>query len=90
MRTELSRLPLTSLHFPEPSPSRNELLFEDTPFQHPAFILYSSGTTGGFQNVFCIVMGSLIQLVKEHQYHVDLRTNERLFFYTTCGWMMWN
>ena len=64
--------------------------FEQLAFDHPLYIMYSSGTTGKPK---CIVHGqggTLIQHKKEHQLHLDLRADDNLFFFTTCGWMMWN
>jgi acetoacetyl-CoA synthetase len=64
--------------------------FERFPFDHPLYIVYSSGTTGAPK---CIVHGAgnvLLQHLKEQQLHCDLGVGDRLFYFTTCGWMMWN
>jgi acetoacetyl-CoA synthetase len=64
--------------------------FVDVPFNHPLYILYSSGTTGAPKCIVHGAGGTLLQHRKEHLLHVDLRRSDRLFYFTTCGWMMWN
>ena len=66
------------------------LAFERMPFNHPLYIMYSSGTTGLPKCMVHGAGGTLLQHLKEHQLHLDLRADERLFYFTTCGWMMWN
>jgi acetoacetyl-CoA synthetase len=68
----------------------NGLQFESLPFNHPVYIMYSSGTTGAPKCIVHGAGGSLIQHLKEHVLHTDVNRTDRLFFFTTCGWMMWN
>ena len=64
--------------------------FARLPFAHPLAVLYSSGTTGLPKGIVHSAGGTLLQHVKELALHTDLRAGDRLFYYTTLGWMMWN
>ena len=66
------------------------LEFIRVPFDSPLFVMYSSGTTGVPKCIVHGVGGTLLQHRKEHMLHGDVKPGDRLFFYTTCGWMMWN
>jgi acetoacetyl-CoA synthetase len=64
--------------------------FAPFPFDHPLYILYSSGTTGVPKCIVHGAGGTLLQHQKEHLLHTDLKRSDRVFYFTTCGWMMWN
>lgn len=66
------------------------LVFTRVPFHAPLFILYSSGTTGIPKCIVHGVGGTLLQHMKEHLLHCDAQPQDRVFYYSTCGWMMWN
>ncbi|HEX7719020.1 MAG TPA: acetoacetate--CoA ligase, partial [Woeseiaceae bacterium] len=66
------------------------LSFVSLPFDHPLYILYSSGTTGVPKCIVHGAGGTLIQHLKEQVLHCDVGSGDRLFYFTTCGWMMWN
>ncbi len=67
-----------------------EIAFKRMPFNHPLYIMYSSGTTGKPKCIVHGAGGTLLQHLKEHKLQCDVRPDDRVFYFTTCGWMMWN
>ena len=73
----------------EPHPA-GPIPFEQLPFDHPLYVLYSSGTTGRPKCIVHRAGGILLKHLCEHQLHCDVRPGDRVFYFTTTGWMMWN
>uniref|UniRef100_T2MB33 Acetoacetyl-CoA synthetase n=1 Tax=Hydra vulgaris TaxID=6087 RepID=T2MB33_HYDVU len=76
--------------FIEDIPDDQKLEFQQLPFSHPAFIMYSSGTTGPPKCMVHSAGGTLIQHLKEHMLHGNMSSKDIIMYYTTTGWMMWN
>jgi acetoacetyl-CoA synthetase len=71
-------------------PAAGDIRFEQLPFDHPLYILFSSGTTGAPKCIVHGAGGTLLKHLCEQQLHTDIKPGDRLFYFTTLGWMMWN
>jgi len=67
-----------------------DIAFKQMPFNAPLYIMFSSGTTGKPKCIVHGAGGTLLQHLKEHSLHCDVKPDDRVFYFTTCGWMMWN
>ena len=76
--------------FVKPFAHIDDLEFAQLPFDHPLYIMYSSGTTGVPKCIVHGAGGALLQHLKEHRLHGDVKPGDRVYYFTTCGWMMWN
>ena len=88
-RPDISALPRAT-NWADYLTGATEIEFAQLPFDHPVFIMYSSGTTGAPKCIVHGAGGTLIQHLKELALHTDLKREDTIFYFTTCGWMMWN
>ena len=71
-------------------PAPGDIEFEQLPFGHPLYILYSSGTTGAPKCIVHSAGGTLLKHLEEQRLQCDIKAGDQVFYFTTCGWMMWN